>query len=158
MGFAGPLFSSTPDPTHWLVATNLHGTDGSFSSFPTSGFVAATALSARPPWIANNSTGTNGNGALNNLWVYTPNSTVGQPGTWTWIKGSNTGAANGVYGDETRPYKTYEIWTPGGRSNATHWVDGNGQLWLFGGVGYDSTSTTGNGYLNDMWRYLPYLN
>lgn len=60
VGFAGPLFSSTPDPTHWLVATNLHGTDGSFSSFPTSGFVAATALSARPPWIANNSTGTNG--------------------------------------------------------------------------------------------------
>ena len=102
------------------------------------------------------STGTNGNGALNDLWVYTPNSTAGQPGTWVWIKGSNTGAANGVYGDELRPYKTYEIWTPGGRSNATHWVDGNGQLWLFGGVGYDSTSTTGNGYLNDMWRYLPY--
>lgn len=104
------------------------------------------------------STGTNGNGALNDLWAYTPNSTAGQPGTWTWIKGSNTGAANGVYGDEVRPYKTYEIWTPGGRSNATHWVDGNGQLWLFGGVGYDSTSTTGNGYLNDMWRYLPYKN
>jgi Galactose oxidase, central domain/Kelch motif len=104
------------------------------------------------------STGTNGNGALNDLWVYTPNSTAGQPGTWTWIKGSNTGAANGVYGDELRPYKTYEIWTPGGRSNATHWVDGTGQLWLFGGAGYDSTSTTGNGYLNDMWRYLPYQN
>jgi hypothetical protein len=104
------------------------------------------------------STGTNGNGALNDLWVYTPNSTVGQPGTWAWIKGSNTGAANGIYGDELRPYKTYEIWTPGGRSNAMHWVDLNGQLWLFGGVGYDSTSTTGNGYLNDMWRYLPYKN
>jgi hypothetical protein len=104
------------------------------------------------------STGTNGNGALNDLWVYTPNSTAGQPGTWTWIKGSNTGAANGVYGNATIPYLTYEIWTPGGRSNATHWVDGLGQLWLFGGVGYDSTSTTGNGYLNDMWRYLPYKN
>ena len=104
------------------------------------------------------STGTNGNGALNDLWVYTPNTTAGQPGTWTWIKGSNTGAANGVYGNELRPYLTYEIWTPGGRSNATHWVDRNGQLWLFGGAGYDSTSTTGNGYLNDMWRYLPYQN
>jgi hypothetical protein len=102
------------------------------------------------------STGTNGNGALNDLWVYTPASTVTQPGTWTWIKGSNTGSANGVYGDETRGYQTYELWTPGGRSNATHWVDGQGQLWLFGGEGYDSTSTTGNGYLNDMWRYLPY--
>jgi len=104
------------------------------------------------------STGTNGNGALNDLWVYTPNATAGQSGTWTWIKGSNTGSDNGIYGDETRPYKTYEIWTPGGRSNATRWVDGNGQLWLFGGEGYDSTSTTGNGYLNDLWRYLPYQN
>jgi hypothetical protein len=102
------------------------------------------------------STGTNGNGALNDLWVYTPNSTAGQPGTWTWIKGSNTGSANGLYGPMTRPYLTYYVWTPGGRSNATRWVDGNGQLWLFGGEGYDSTSTTGNGYLNDMWRYLPY--
>jgi Galactose oxidase, central domain/Kelch motif len=102
------------------------------------------------------STGTNGNGALNDLWVYTPNSTAGQPGTWAWIKGSNTGAQNGIYGNATFPYTTYENWTPGGRSNATQWVDSNNQLWLFGGLGYDSTSTTGNGYLNDMWRYLPY--
>jgi hypothetical protein len=102
------------------------------------------------------STGTNGNGALNDLWVYTPNATAGLPGTWTWIKGSNTGSDNGLYGTLVRPYLTYVIWTPGGRSNATHWVDGNGQLWLFGGEGYDSTSTSGNGYLNDLWRYLPY--
>jgi hypothetical protein len=102
------------------------------------------------------STGTNGNGALNDLWVYTPNSTAGQPGTWAWIKGSKTGSQNGVYGDETIPIKTYELWTPGGRSNSTHWVDSKNQLWLFGGAGYDSTSTTGNGYLNDLWRYLPY--
>ena len=104
------------------------------------------------------STATNGNGALNDLWVYTPAAVAGQAGTWTWIKGSNTGSDNGLYGTLTRPYLTYYIWTPGGRSNATHWVDGNGQLWLFGGEGYDSTSTTGNGYLNDMWRYLPYPN
>jgi Galactose oxidase, central domain/Kelch motif len=99
---------------------------------------------------------TNGNGALNDLWVYTPNAVAGQPGTWVWIKGSNTGSDNGNYGDELRAYKTYYLWTPGGRSNSTHWVDGNGQLWLFGGLGYDSTSTTGNGWLNDLWRYLPY--
>lgn len=103
------------------------------------------------------SSGTNGNGALNDFWVYVPNATAGQPGTWTWIKGSNTGSDNGVYGDMVIPYKTYEIWTPGGRSNATHWFDPTlDQLWLFGGEGYDSTSSTGNGYLNDLWRYLPY--
>ncbi len=102
------------------------------------------------------STATNGNGALNDMWVYTPNATAGEPGTWTWIKGSNTGSQNGLYGVLTRPYLTHYVWTPGGRSAATSWVDTNGQLWLFGGEGYDSTSTTGNGYLNDLWRYLPY--
>ena len=104
------------------------------------------------------STATNGNGALNDFWVYVPNATTPtQPGTWTWVKGSNTGSPNGVYGDELWYYRTYEIWTPGGRSNATSWVDKtSNQLFLFGGEGYDSTSTTGNGYLNDLWRYLPY--
>ena len=102
------------------------------------------------------STGTNGNGALSDLWVYTPNATAGQAGTWAWIKGSNTGSQNGIYGPQVIPYLTYEIWNPGGRSNGTHWVDQNNQLWLFGGEGYDSTSTTGNGSLNDMWRYLPF--
>jgi hypothetical protein len=102
------------------------------------------------------STATNGNGALNDLWVYTPSSTPTQAGTWAWVKGSNTGSPNGIYGDELRGYKTYYIWTPGGRSNATSWVDNHGQFWLFGGEGYDSTDTNGNGYLNDTWRYLPY--
>lgn len=102
------------------------------------------------------STGTNGNGFLNDLWVYTPNTTAGQPGTWVWTKGSNTGNPDGVYGSLTRPYAHYEIWEPGGRRGATHWMGLNGDLWLFGGQGYDAASTNGNGYLNDLWRYIPY--
>jgi hypothetical protein len=102
------------------------------------------------------STGSNGNGYLSDLWAYTPSATAGQPGTWTWVKGSNTGGQNGSYGPETRPYFTNVIWNPGGRRGTMSWVDASGELWLFGGQGYDSTSATGNGYLNDMWRYLPY--
>jgi hypothetical protein len=101
-------------------------------------------------------TGTHGNGYLNDLWSYTPNATAGQPGIWTWVKGSNTGNANGIYGPETRPYFTLVTWTPGARRGAMNWVDARGELWLFGGQGYDSTSSTGDGYLNDLWRYLPY--
>jgi hypothetical protein len=105
-------------------------------------------------------TGTHGNGYLNDLWSYTPNTTAGQPGTWTWVKGSNTGNQNGVYGPETRPYLTLVDWTPGARRGAMSWVSPLGVnetlLWVFGGQGYDSTSTTGNGYLNDLWRYQPY--
>jgi hypothetical protein len=102
------------------------------------------------------STGTNGNGYLNDLWAYTPNAVAGQPGTWVWIRGSNTGNQNGVYGPETRPYLTNVAWTPGARRNTMSWVDSFGELWVFGGQGYDSTSSTGDGYLNDLWRYVPY--
>ena len=121
-----------------------------------------------------NSTATNGNGALNDLWVYTPNSTPTQPGTWAWIKGSNTGAAGGYYGSLLRPYRTHYTYTPGGRSLATVWryynpslslavgPKGLEQFWLFGGEGYDEADLDGtprtptNGTLNDLWRYLPY--
>jgi hypothetical protein len=96
---------------------------------------------------------TDGNGSLNDLWVYTPNATPGQLGTWAWIKGSNTGSQTGVYGPETYPWNTLYTFTPGGRSRATSWVDQSGQFWLFGGEGYGST---GSGFLDDMWRYVPY--
>jgi len=99
------------------------------------------------------STATNGNGALNDLWVYTPNAAAGQPGIWAWIKGSNTGQ-DGIYGLMTRPYLV--IWTPVAAATRPTGLTSRAQLWLFGGEGYDSSSTNGNGYLNDLWRYLPY--
>lgn len=62
-GYCGPTFYSTSDASQWQVAVNVGGTEGSFSSFPTSGFVTATAVTGRftgtTEWIANNSTGTN---------------------------------------------------------------------------------------------------
>jgi N-acetylneuraminic acid mutarotase len=33
------------------------------------------------------------------------------------------------------------------------WIDASGNLWLFGGNGYDSTGNFG--YLNDLWQYDP---
>lgn len=59
---AAPVFHSTSEASFWQVATNVLGGagDGQFASFPTTGFTTATAISGRPGWIANNSTGTNG--------------------------------------------------------------------------------------------------
>jgi Galactose oxidase, central domain len=106
---------------------------------------------------------TDGNGALNDTWVYVPNAAAGQPGTWTWVKGGNTGSQPGIYvppnytASITRPYLTHEGNAPGGRSKPASWIDSLGQLWMFGGQGYDGASPTpGNGSLNDMWRYVPY--
>lgn len=40
--------------------------------------------------------------------------------------------------------------------NPASWTDNNGNLWLFGGIGEDTTST--GYYLNDMWEFYPSLN
>jgi len=42
---------------------------------------------------------------------------------------------------------------PGSRLNPVCWTDTNGNFWLFGGQGYDSTRTWG--YLNDLWEFNP---
>ena len=104
------------------------------------------------------STGTNGNGALNDLWVYTPATTAGQPGTWVWVKGSSrvTQTASMVMRCAHIRPTTYGLLVAAATRHAG--LTAMAKLWLFGGEGYDATSTTGNGYLNDMWRYLPYPN
>ena len=58
--------------------------------------------------------------------------------------------APGVYGSLGVPATTN---VPGARSGAVSWIDGSGDLWFFGGDGYDSTGT--QGYLNDLWHYQP---
>lgn len=62
-GAADPVFQSTSDPTAWEVATTVGGVDGAFTSFPTTGFAPAVAITGRSSegvgWIANNASGSN---------------------------------------------------------------------------------------------------
>jgi N-acetylneuraminic acid mutarotase len=84
--------------------------------------------------------------ALNDLWKYSPSS-----GEWTWEGGSSTPGAVGVYGTKGVASDTN---MPGARLlNNTVWTDATGNVWLFGGYGYDSTGTWGP--LNDLWEYSP---
>jgi N-acetylneuraminic acid mutarotase len=78
---------------------------------------------------------------LNDLWKFSN-------GQWTWISGSQAGAASGVYGMEGTPASSN---TPGAREYAVTWADAAGDFWLFGGYGYDSTGALGD--LNDLWKY-----
>jgi N-acetylneuraminic acid mutarotase len=91
-------------------------------------------------------------GYLNDLWKFDP--TLGTTGEWTWMGGSTTvgrgGGQPGVYGTLGTPAAAN---LPGGRFGITGWIDASGNLWLFGGDGYDSTATQGN--LNDLWQYKP---
>ncbi|MGA2832494.1 MAG: hypothetical protein ABSE55_05440 [Terracidiphilus sp.] len=93
-------------------------------------------------------------GVLNDLWKFDP--ALGANGEWTWIGGSSTVGSNG---GQSGVYGTLGIAAssniPGGRVSAMSWIGSSGNLWLFGGHGYDSTGAVG--YLNDLWKFDPAL-
>ncbi|MGD0348501.1 MAG: chitobiase/beta-hexosaminidase C-terminal domain-containing protein, partial [Terracidiphilus sp.] len=90
----------------------------------------------------------NGNeGPLSDLWEFNPTTNL-----WTWVGGSSTNTHAGVYGTLGAPAVGN---IPGSRENGMSWVDSSGNLWLFGGQGLDSTSSTTKGYLNDLWMFNP---
>lgn len=70
------------------------------------------------------------------------------PGEWTWMGGSNKVDAAGIYGALGKPSRAN---VPGARRGAVTWKDSSGNVWLFGGFGYDSAGTPGQ--LNDLWKY-----
>ncbi len=78
---------------------------------------------------------------LNDLWRFDPVSK-----NWTWMSGSNSADAIGVYNGTNSAH-------PGARSSAASWLDGSGNLWLFGGEGFGTSS--GSGALADLWKYDP---
>jgi Galactose oxidase, central domain len=78
---------------------------------------------------------------LNDLWRYSA-------GEWTWMGGSNVSNQPGVYATEGSAAADN---IPGGRAGATSWTDAAGNLWLFGGAGWDSRGVYG--ILNDLWKY-----
>ncbi len=82
-------------------------------------------------------------GYLHDLWKFDP-----ATGQWTWADGPNTRNQSGVYGTEDISNANNG---PGGRSRSATWFDGGGNLWLFGGYGFDSAGATG--LLNDLWKF-----
>ena len=87
--------------------------------------------------------GFTGSSLLNDYWMFDPASQQ-----WTWVAGSNTAGASGVYGT---PGTSGSV--PGARLAPATWVDTNSQLWLFGGYGFEGSGKAGN--LNDLWTYKP---
>jgi len=85
-------------------------------------------------------------GLLNDLWEFDPSTNK-----WAWVGGSSVS----TQGNETGIYGTFGLGSasnlPGGREQANSWIDDSGNLWLFGGWGFDSTGNPGD--LNDLWEY-----
>lgn len=80
-------------------------------------------------------------GRSNDFWQYSN-------GQWVWLSGSKTSGSSSVYGTYQVPAAAN---TPGARVNAQMWIDGAGDIWLFGGYGKDENGDLG--YLNDLWKY-----
>lgn len=86
-------------------------------------------------------------GSLNDLWEFVPSTRM-----WAWMGGSDTAPPgdpiNGIYGQFRIPSSTN---LPGARTPAASWTDRQGNLWLFGGAGFDAFGN--NDLLNDLWKY-----
>lgn len=95
-------------------------------------------------------TGANGtNQYLNDLWEFNPTTKE-----WTWIGGSDTGGANGVYGTLGVAAASNVPGARGSQGVSVSWTDKIGNFWLFGGEGYAATGSVCCD-LNDLWVYAP---
>jgi N-acetylneuraminic acid mutarotase len=131
-------------------ASGVYGTQGSASAGSVPGaryWTSSWTDSSGNFWlfggVGYDSTGATG--YLNDLWQYSPSTKL-----WTWVGGGNGDNASGVYGTQGSALAGN---VPGARYSASSWTDSSGNLWLFGGYGYDSAGNVGN--LNDLWRYSP---
>lgn len=87
------------------------------------------------------------NGNLNDLWKYNPS--VNQ---WVWMKGDMVSNQAGKYGTQGQSAPANN---PGARYCAAAWYGIDNNLWLLGGSGF---GLTGNGDLNDLWKFNPSTN
>jgi N-acetylneuraminic acid mutarotase len=137
----------------WMGGSNLANQPGTYGTLgmaapgniPGGRFSAASWIdSSGNFWLFGgsgyDSSGTNGD--LSDLWEYSARQ-------WAWVNGSKVIGQAGVYGTQGTAAASN---IPGARNGGFSWVDGSGNLWLFGGVGYDSTGKN-SGWLNDLWEY-----
>ena len=89
----------------------------------------------------------NNTGTLNDMWKYNPS-----VNEWTWINGDKIIDQTASYGTTGIPSPSNK---PGARYVSSAWTNANGELWLFGGYGFDQHLS---GYLNDLWKYNPATN
>ncbi|MBI3233438.1 MAG: hypothetical protein HYZ42_05260, partial [Bacteroidetes bacterium] len=85
----------------------------------------------------------------NDIWKY-----ESATGKWTWLNGdSSSSFGHGNYGIKGTFAASNQ---PAIREHFSAWIDANGYIWLFGGLGYAQAASLGT--LNDLWKYNPTTN
>jgi len=72
-------------------------------------------------------------------------------GEWTWINGADVVAQNGSYGTKGKQSGG----DPGARYWVNSWIDTSGNMWMFGGEGYDVENSGPESQLPDLWEFTP---
>jgi N-acetylneuraminic acid mutarotase len=165
LGYLNDLweFSISTNQWTWVGGTDLAYGNGVYGTLGASAVANVPgSRSGSVAWTDNNGNlwlfggygvaSNGGVGYLNDLWQFNTFT-----GDWTWMAGSSTLGGNGGQPG------TYATWmtpnssnVPGSRQYATAWTDAAGNLWLFGGYGYDSAAAFG--YMNDLWEFNPSTN
>lgn len=92
---------------------------------------------------------TGASGYLNDLWVFDVAS-----GAWSWVSGNKTANASGAI-NTAMGVPDVTNW-PGARMQMATLPDATpGNLWLFGGYGIDTSGAVTEGYLGDLWKFIP---
>lgn len=153
------LWSYNPTTGEWTWVGGS-STAGNAGSYGTQGVAAAGNLppartnaiswvdSAGVFWLfGGTQLATNGSylAVFNDLWSYNPTT-----GLWTWVGGSSTTDAAGVYGTQGVA-ATGNV--PGARMGGSSWLDASGNAWLLGGLGLSKTGLVQE--YNDLWEYNP---
>jgi hypothetical protein len=143
--YANPIFA-------WVGGSNLGNQSGTYGSKGSSGssnipgarFGAVSWTdSLGNMWLFSGEGYANSaNGYLNDLWKYSQDQ-------WTWVSGASSVNSTGVYGAKGVESSANN---PGARTEAASWIDATGDLWIFGGYGYTTNSSSRN-VLNDLWKY-----
>ncbi|MDX6464503.1 MAG: hypothetical protein QOE55_8200, partial [Acidobacteriaceae bacterium] len=174
-GFPNDLWEFNPSSNQWAWMGGdsnfggtppVHGTYGDLGkpaagNFPGSRWSEATWTDANGNfWLfgGQGDAASGAEGMLNDLWEFNPSTNQ-----WAWMGGSSTlNCASGPpgYCDQPGVYGTLGVPAtgniPGSRTDPFNWKDGNGNFWMFGGVGFDANSNLN--YLNDLWEFSPAKN
>jgi N-acetylneuraminic acid mutarotase len=109
-------------------------------------------------WLfGGNGLDSNGNQSeLNDLWEFDPSTKE-----WAWMGGSSaicapSGSPTGCPGVYGTLGTLASGNLPGSRGNANIWKGSAGEIWLFGGYGFDANGIFS--FLNDLWEFNPSTN